>query len=49
MLGQALLPEEADGGHNAAAQQDGNRHAQEASSDSSQMKQMPFILLNCLG
>lgn len=35
VLGQALLPEEADGGHNAAAEQDGDSHAQEAGSDSS--------------
>lgn len=35
MLGQAFLPEEADHGHNAATEQDGHSHAQEASSDSS--------------
>jgi len=49
MLGQAFLPEETDCGHDAATEQDGHRHAQEAGGDSSQVKQVPFILLNCLG
>lgn len=48
VLGQALLPEEADRGHDAATEQDGHGHAQEAGSDSSQMKQMPLILLDGL-
>lgn len=38
MPGEALLPEEADRRHNAAAEQDGHSHAQEASSDSPQVK-----------
>lgn len=37
MLGQAFLPEETDRGHNAAAEQDGYSHAQEASRYSSQI------------
>lgn len=35
VLGQAFFPEEADGGHDAATQQDSHRHAQEASCYSS--------------
>lgn len=37
VLGQAFLPEETDRGHDAAAEQHGHRHAQEASRDSSQV------------
>lgn len=37
MLGQALLPEETDRGHDAATEQDSHSHAQEAGSDSSQI------------
>lgn len=37
MLGQAFLPEEADSSHDAAAEQDRHRHAQEAGGDSSQV------------
>lgn len=37
VLGEALLPEEADSGHDAAAQQDSSRHPQEASSDPAQI------------
>ena len=35
VLSQAFLPEEADRGYDAATEQDGHSHAQEASSDSS--------------
>lgn len=37
MLRQALLPEEAHRHHNAPAQQDGRRHAQEACRDAPQV------------
>lgn len=37
VLGQALLPEEADRGHDAATEQDSHGHAQEAGGDSSQI------------
>lgn len=37
VLRQTLLPEEADRRHDAAAQQDGGRHAQEACRDAPQI------------